>query len=184
MYINKYFLKKYISFIYFYILWIYFSLFLSFFLFSFSFPSFLLFETILWDYFEIYNIFQELYNLKNLNGVFEIVSGLNSSSISRLKKTIEHAKSKESKSDLFSRYQYVAKLTSSASNYSEYREAISSFIHSKCIPYPGIFLQDLTFIEDGNKTKNPDDPRVFLIAFSSWINLNNYYLIKINHIHT
>jgi len=103
----------------------------------------------------------ELYNIGNINGVFEIVSGVTSSSVNRLKKMQDHARNKDSKGTVFNDFQRCSKLCSTASNYSEFREVISNYSKHNCIPYPGIFLQDLTFIEDGNKTNDPNDEKFY-----------------------
>lgn len=52
----------------------------------------------------------------------------------------------------------IRKLMGANRNFTEYREIIHS-VNPPCIPFLGIYLQDLTFIEDGNpdclrKTKN------------------------------
>lgn len=44
---------------------------------------------------------------------------------------------------------HIRKLMGSNRNFTEYREIIHS-VNPPCIPFLGIYLQDLTFIEDGN----------------------------------
>eukprot|EP01107_Rhizomastix_libera_P014658 TRINITY_DN480_c0_g1_i1.p1 TRINITY_DN480_c0_g1~~TRINITY_DN480_c0_g1_i1.p1 ORF type:complete len:966 (-),score=285.56 TRINITY_DN480_c0_g1_i1:142-3039(-) len=89
-----------------------------------------------------------LFDLGNLNGVFEICSGLNSAAITRLKKSWDVI-NKEKEKSLFSS---LCDVISTSFSYSRYREELVKRKESLCIPYPGVFLQDLTFIEDGNKT--------------------------------
>jgi hypothetical protein len=44
---------------------------------------------------------------------------------------------------------HIRKLLGANRNFTEYREIIHS-VNPPCIPFLGIYLQDLTFIEDGN----------------------------------
>lgn len=44
---------------------------------------------------------------------------------------------------------YIRKLMGTNKNFTEYRDIIHK-INPPCIPFLGIYLQDLTFIEDGN----------------------------------
>jgi son of sevenless-like protein len=82
--------------------------------------------------------------LRNYNGVMEIISALHSSSIARMKQTWalipEH---------LMEKLETLNTLMSPNDNFKNYREALRS-ISSTCIPYLGLWLADLTFIDDGN----------------------------------
>ena len=91
--------------------------------------------------------------LHNLNGVLEILSGLGSSSISRLYKSWE--KVKKEKVCLF---EEITNLMSPAQSYKEYRHHIES-LKRPCVPYIGVYLSDITFIEEGNTDliEYPDD---------------------------
>ena len=83
--------------------------------------------------------------LNNFNAVTEIISGLHTSSVYRLKQTwgaigSKHTKMLEDCQHIMNRDQ----------NYKNFR----SYLHSvdpPVIPYLGVYLTDLTFIEDGNK---------------------------------
>jgi len=86
----------------------------------------------------------QLYKLKNYNGVFEITSGLVSSSVSRLSKTWEMIPTKATK-----RHEKNLALTSPQQNFAFYRNLLQTNLDG-CVPYVGLFLQDLTFIEEGN----------------------------------
>ena len=44
---------------------------------------------------------------------------------------------------------HIRKIMGANRNFSEYRQLIHS-VNPPCIPFLGIYLQDLTFIEDGN----------------------------------
>jgi hypothetical protein len=82
----------------------------------------------------------------NFSTTFEIAAGLNLSSISRLKKTWEKLPKK-----FHFHWNSINNLTSNLSNYRNYRKAITDS-KGPIIPYLGMFLTDLTFAEDGNKT--------------------------------
>jgi RasGEF domain len=89
----------------------------------------------------------EMSNMGNFNGVFEIVSGLHSSPADRLKHTWAGLSSKKRK--LFETQ--LSKITHPSKNYEMYR----GLLHSRAsniptLPYVGMFLSDLTFIEEGN----------------------------------
>jgi hypothetical protein len=92
---------------------------------------------------------EELRRIGNLNGVFAIVAGLSGAPVHRLKKTWELV-SKEKKSN--DAWEFQLELTNPQSSFSQYRSAKSS-IDPPAIPYLGVYLQDLTFIEEGNNDK-------------------------------
>ena len=81
--------------------------------------------------------------LDNFNGVMEILSGLHSSPIFRLKKT--WASLSRSVTAIHTE---LDALISTAGNYKNMRELLR-FVEPPVLPYLGIFLSDLTFIEDG-----------------------------------
>ncbi|EFC43246.1 hypothetical protein NAEGRDRAFT_50007 [Naegleria gruberi] len=89
-------------------------------------------------------IAEECRKLNNFNAVFEIVSGLQNSAVHRLKKTWEALKS-ESRRD----HEELLAIISGDNNFRAIRHAIL-YVKPPCIPYIGVFLTDLTFIEDGN----------------------------------
>ena len=68
--------------------------------------------------------------------------------------------SKDSKG-VFNKFNEVSLVTKTENSYTEFREALNKAKNQPCIPYPGVFLQDLTFTDDGNKTIHPDKPGVF-----------------------
>ncbi|CEP06873.1 hypothetical protein [Parasitella parasitica] len=82
--------------------------------------------------------------MHNYNTCMAILSAFDNSAIGRLKKTWELVSSRTSHS-----LAHIRKLMGSNRNFTEYREMIHS-VNPPCIPFLGIYLQDLTFIEDGN----------------------------------
>jgi len=84
------------------------------------------------------------YELNNFNAIFEIISGLQNAAVHRLKKTWEMIGTRERKE-----YERMLELVSRNNNYRAIRRAILD-VKPPCIPYIGVFLTDLTFIEDGN----------------------------------
>lgn len=104
----------------------------------------------------------EFLELNNLSGVMEVLSGLNNAAIGRLKKTWLSARKKPENVALWDK---IAHLMKPEGNYKEYRQYLAS-LRPPCIPYIGLYLSDLTFIEDGN----PDnlDSRPELINFKKF----------------
>lgn len=91
------------------------------------------------------DVAKECRDINNLNGVNSIVSALNNSAVHRLKKSWEQVSQKRMKI-----FKELTDLVSISGNYKAMRNAILQ-INPPCIPYIGIYLTDLTFIEDGNK---------------------------------
>lgn len=100
-------------------------------------------------------IAQKCRELGNFNATMEILSGLQNSSVFRLRKTWEKIESKPYVKKI---YDDLLTLMSSSNNYKEYIAALHS-VHPPCIPYLGVYLTHLTFIEDGmkNTLNNQDD---------------------------
>ncbi|KAI9300119.1 ras guanine nucleotide exchange factor domain-containing protein [Cunninghamella echinulata] len=73
-----------------------------------------------------------------------ILSAFDNSSIGRLKRTWELMSAKTN-----SILSGIRRLMGANRNFNEYREIIHK-VNPPCIPFLGIYLQDLTFIEDGN----------------------------------
>ncbi|CAI2180023.1 2452_t:CDS:2, partial [Funneliformis geosporum] len=82
--------------------------------------------------------------LNNFNSLTAIISGLNSAPIHRLKRTWELVNSKTIQT-----LESLNKIMNSTKNFAEYRELIHS-VNPPCVPFLGVYLTDLTFIEDGN----------------------------------
>ena len=85
--------------------------------------------------------------LNNFNACMEIISGLGDSSIHRLKDHWEELPKKSQKM-----YADLKDILSSESSYKTFRAYLKT-CNGACIPYLGMYLTDLTFIEDGNPDK-------------------------------
>jgi son of sevenless len=79
-----------------------------------------------------------------------LIQGLNSNPIFRLKKTWANVPKK-----LLEEFEILKEVTSSLSNYRGLRAAIKT-AYPPCVPWIGMYLKDLTFIEDGNPDKKDD----------------------------
>ncbi|CAO3699808.1 unnamed protein product [Rhizopus stolonifer] len=85
--------------------------------------------------------------LNNFNTCMAILSAFDNSSVGRLKRTWEAVGARTNQV-----LQQIRKLMGANRNFVEYRALIHS-INPPCIPFLGIYLQDLTFIEDGNSNE-------------------------------
>eukprot|EP01139_Manchomonas_bermudensis_P011287 Amastigsp_a342519_35.p1 type:complete len:506 gc:universal Amastigsp_a342519_35:1-1518(+) len=91
----------------------------------------------------------ELRALNNFNAVLEIVAGLEFSPLYRLKHTWASLSKKTMET-----FESLRELVSRAKNFKNHRAAMRT-VHPPVIPYLGITLTDLTFIEDGNSDLTP-----------------------------
>ncbi|CDH54193.1 cell division control protein [Lichtheimia corymbifera JMRC:FSU:9682] len=82
--------------------------------------------------------------LNNYNTCMAIFSAFDNSAVGRLRRTWELVGNRTSQT-----LSQIRKLMGANRNFTEYREMIHS-VNPPCIPFLGIYLQDLTFIEDGN----------------------------------
>ncbi|CAO3631141.1 unnamed protein product [Cunninghamella blakesleeana] len=82
--------------------------------------------------------------LNNFNTCMAVLSAFDNSSVGRLKRTWEMVGARTNQ--ILSN---IRKIMGANRNFSEYRQLIHS-VNPPCIPFLGIYLQDLTFIEDGN----------------------------------
>jgi hypothetical protein len=105
-------------------------------------------------YSKFVDIAYELYEMNNFNGAISISAGLNNTAIYRLKKTKEKAASKST--IMTTKYETLMSLMDTQHSYKNYRDALTN-CSSACIPHLGVFLQDLTFIEDGNENMLEDN---------------------------
>ncbi|XP_043941161.1 ras-specific guanine nucleotide-releasing factor RalGPS2 [Protopterus annectens] len=85
---------------------------------------------------------KKLYELNNLHALMAVVSGLQSAPIYRLTKTWSLLSRKDKA--MFEKLEY---LISKEYNYKRLRDFISSLKMTPCIPYLGIYLSDLTYID-------------------------------------
>ncbi|KAI8349190.1 ras guanine nucleotide exchange factor domain-containing protein [Choanephora cucurbitarum] len=83
-------------------------------------------------------------NLNNFNTCMAILSSFENSAIGRLKKTWIMTSR-----NIAQTLAQIRKLMGANRNFADYRDMIHS-VNPPCIPFLGIYLQDLTFIEDGN----------------------------------
>ncbi|OUM61235.1 hypothetical protein PIROE2DRAFT_54633 [Piromyces sp. E2] len=84
------------------------------------------------------------FQLNNFNTVMSILAGFNSSPIHRLKRTWENL---SNKMNLI--FENLERVINPQKNYAQYRETLHS-VNPPCVPFLGVYLTDLTFIEDGN----------------------------------
>jgi hypothetical protein len=96
-------------------------------------------------YTKFVDIAYDLYEMNNFNGAISICSGLNTTAIFRLKLTKEKASSTLTST----KFETLLSLMDTKDSYKIYRDTLAKSSNS-CIPHLGVFLQDLTFIEDGN----------------------------------
>ncbi|KAI9315915.1 ras guanine nucleotide exchange factor domain-containing protein [Dichotomocladium elegans] len=82
--------------------------------------------------------------LKNYNTCMAILSAFDNSSIGRMKRTWELISARTMQT-----LTGIRRLMGANKNFNEYRDIIHK-VNPPCIPFLGIYLQDLTFIEDGN----------------------------------
>jgi len=88
--------------------------------------------------------------LNNYSAVMAIIASLNSSAVQRLRKTWELLPD-----DSLVMLHQLEIMMSSESNYSTYRKISKRLLgRSSCVPYLGLYLKDMTFINDGNPKKN------------------------------
>ncbi|KAJ1338899.1 hypothetical protein BSLG_006536 [Batrachochytrium salamandrivorans] len=91
--------------------------------------------------------------MNNLTGVTTIIGALSMSPISRLHKTWKVLEDKHAK--IFEGYKDMADLVSPKFQYANYRRALKE-MQPPAIPFLGVYLTDLTFIELGNPDFLPD----------------------------
>jgi len=93
---------------------------------------------------KIIRICDHLLQLNNFSSAMAILSGLNHFSVSRMKQTWKGVDP-----EITEKYNNIEATLSYNHNYSVYRQALKQCT-GPCVPYLGLFLSDLTFIENGN----------------------------------
>lgn len=98
------------------------------------------------------NVAEALYLLGNLNGVVTILLALQSRKIMRLRKVWELLSPKS-----LANFEQLGTLTAPERNFSAYRREQKALLGAgkPCIPYIGLFLSDLTLIDEGNARDIP-----------------------------
>lgn len=82
--------------------------------------------------------------LNNFSTMTAIVSGLNSAPVYRLKRSWDVVNQR-----YVAMLENLNRIMQSSKNFADYREMIHSLV-PPCVPFLGVYLTDLTFIEDGN----------------------------------
>jgi len=98
------------------------------------------------------NIAKDLHSIGNFNGVMEIISGLNRGPVYRLKGTTSVLAEKHKIT--YGHWQELITLTDATKSYANLRKALRE-VDPPCLPYLGMYLTDINFIEDGNKNTFP-----------------------------
>jgi RasGEF domain len=88
---------------------------------------------------------RHLLALGNYNGLMEVLSALNSSSVRRMHSTFAGVEK-----SVQAKFRKVAAIMSHDANYHAYREHIAQSKADFVVPYVGIFLTDLRFLMDGS----------------------------------
>ncbi|GAA5903365.1 hypothetical protein JCM8208_001899 [Rhodotorula glutinis] len=107
---------------------------------------------------------ERLLHLANYNALFAVFTALNSSTISRLRKTWDGLAPKYR-----STFETLRKATDHGRNYAEYRQKVRQAV-PPCLPFVGLFLTDLIFVFEGNRAERPSpaDPSLLLINFDRY----------------
>jgi len=113
---------------------------------------------------KIIDIAYECCKLRNYDSVVQLLSGLENAATSRLKQTWEKVSEKS-----LDKLSELRDLFSPNDNWKVYRAELSSK-DPPAIPYLGLYLQALTFSEDGN-------PDQLSAPYQSLINWNKYVII-------
>eukprot|EP01113_Clastostelium_recurvatum_P033165 TRINITY_DN4354_c0_g1_i1.p1 TRINITY_DN4354_c0_g1~~TRINITY_DN4354_c0_g1_i1.p1 ORF type:complete len:1180 (+),score=354.98 TRINITY_DN4354_c0_g1_i1:100-3639(+) len=98
------------------------------------------------------NVAQALRKMGNFNSTMAVISGLQLAAINRLKHTYEKVPAR--KQQVFND---LMELMSGRRSFKNYREALANHV-PPAVPYIGVYLTDLTFIDDGNPNLLPPPP--------------------------
>ncbi|EGC36093.1 hypothetical protein DICPUDRAFT_32378 [Dictyostelium purpureum] len=89
--------------------------------------------------------------INNFNTLMEIISGLSNSAVSRLKETWKSLPTRYTNS-----FNSLQNFLKTDENWKTYRQALKTK-ETPSLPYLGLFLQDINFIEDGNSNYLDND---------------------------
>lgn len=96
--------------------------------------------------------------LNNFSSMMAIYSGLNNASLNRLRRTWDAVNQRH-----LQLFENMRAILAPTRNFTKYRETLRK-LNPPCVPFLGVYLTDLTFIEDGNTDRLRTDDR--LINFS------------------
>ncbi|KAJ1939156.1 hypothetical protein FBU59_004216, partial [Linderina macrospora] len=97
-------------------------------------------------------------SLNNFNTLMSVLGALTSVPVERLTRTWQAVQQKA-----LATYSQLKQIMRTDRNFSEYRDALHS-CNPPAIPFVGIYLQDLTFIEDGNDDIIANSPHLINFA--------------------
>lgn len=83
-----------------------------------------------------------------------IYSGLNNAALNRLRRTWDAVNQRH-----LQLFQNIKDILAPSRNFSRYRETLRK-LQPPCVPFLGVYLTDLTFIEDGNTDRLRADERL------------------------
>jgi len=109
------------------------------------------------------DIAEKCLELHNINSIVEIMSGLENAAVHRLKQTWELVPQEK-----IAAFEELKTMISSQSNYKNYRATLKG-LHPPCVPYLGVYLTDLTFLDDAQ----PDVLEGSMINFAKRIKIAN-----------
>jgi len=119
------------------------------------------------------DVAQRLKEMNNFNGVMEVIGGLNMFVVTRLKGTWEQIPTRST-----GIVQELNALLESRYNFKEYRNALKN-AQVPVLPYLGLYLRDITFVEDGNPYMM-GDPADGVINYEK-LNLLGDIIVQVKH---
>ncbi|KAI8929331.1 ras guanine nucleotide exchange factor domain-containing protein [Entophlyctis helioformis] len=87
----------------------------------------------------------------NYNSLMAVIAGINNSAVARLKQTRQHVLDRQG----FAEFADLERLMSSEKSFAHYRTALKQS-SLPCVPYLGVFLRDLLYIDEANKDYKAD----------------------------
>jgi hypothetical protein len=94
-----------------------------------------------------------------------IRSALDSTSIARLRKTWDYVSGKYR-----ALWEPIYRATDSQRNFAEYRQRLKATV-APCLPFLGVYLTDMTFIDDGNADRRLSPGGKPLINFDKYVKI-------------